>query len=229
MTDAVANTPLPLRLSVTNLIALIGLHKSTHAYSILASLRRQNNPKTEEPIVQNNAKIEEPIVQKTSNKFVDHDVYWALVGLIKDNYVQTYEQHIEAIKEYLNEEHTQFWYSKLYKCLCSTVGTMIHEEMSEGQPKASLTLQLTPTVLLVGKPDIVEDDRVIELKTRKEFVESIPEREKVQLFCYLKLTNLKKGVLREVVGTETKDTDYEWDEDYWKKIERTTLAMLEWF
>jgi hypothetical protein len=105
---------------------------------------------------------------------------------------------------------------------------MIHEELSEGQPKEALTLQLTPTVLLVGKPDIVEDDRVIELKTRKEFVESIPEREKVQLFCYLKLTNKQKGVLREVVGTETKDTEYEWDEDYWKKIEKTTLAMLEW-
>ncbi len=217
MTDAVANIPLPLRLTVTNLIALIGLHKSTHAYSILGSLRRQNNPK-----------IEEPIVQKTSNKFVDHDVYWALVGMIKDNYTQTSEQHIEAIKAYLNEERTQFWYANLYKSICRTVGSMIHEEMSEGQPKEALTLQLTPTVLLVGKPDIVEDDHVIELKTRKEFVESIPEREKVQLFCYLKLTNKQKGVLREVVGTETKDTKYEWNEDYWKKIEKTTLAMLEW-
>ena len=208
MTDAVANIPLPLILTVTNLIGLIGLHKSNHAFSILGALRHQNKPK-----------IEEPIVQKTSNKLVDNDVYWALVGLIKDNYIQTCEQHIEAIKAYLNEEHTQFWYSKLYKCLCSTVGTLIHEEMSEGQPKEALTLQLTPTVLLVGKPDIVEDDHVIELKTRKEFVESIPEREKVQLFCYLKLTNKQKGVLREVVGTETKDTEYEWDEDYWKKIE----------
>ena len=216
MTDTVAIIPLPLRWTVTNLIGLIGLHNYNNSFSILASLRRQNNPKTVN------------YIQKTTNNFVDCDIYWVLVGLIKDNYTQTSEQHIEAIKTYLNEIHPMSWYSKLYKCLRTTVGSVIHEEMTEGQSKEPLILQLTSNVLLVGKPDIVEHDRVIEVKTRKDFMESIPEKEKVQLFCYLKLSNKQKGVLREVVGTEMKDTHFEWNEDYWKKIERTVLAMLEW-
>ena len=220
MADVAATHPLPLRLTVSYLLGLIGLSRDERAHSILAYLRRQNNPK---PIP-----VTSGYEQKTSNKFVDHDVYWALVGLIKDNYSQTTEQQIDAIKSYLNEDRTHAWYSKLHRCVRSTVGSVIHQEMAEGQPKESLTFQLTPDVLLVGKPDIVESDRVIEIKTRKEFAESICEKDRVQLCCYLKLANKQKGVIREVVGTETKDTEFEWDEKYWNKIVHTTLTMLTW-
>jgi hypothetical protein len=201
-------------------LGLIGLSRDQHAHSVLAYLRRQRTP--------NLTLITPGYEEKTSNKFVDNDVYWTLVGLIKDNYSQTTEQQIDAIKSYLNEDRTHAWYSKLYRCVRATVEVSIHQEMTEGRPKESLTYQLTPGVLLVGRPDIVEVDRVIEIKTRKEFAESICEKDKVQLYCYLKLANKQKGTLREVVGTETKDTEFEWDEKYWNKIVDTTLTMLTW-
>jgi hypothetical protein len=162
------------------------------------------------------------------NKYVERDVYWTLVGMIRDNYSQTSEQHIEAIKEYLSEKHPNDWYVKLYRAICSTVGSVIHEELSVGEPKEALTIPLLPNVLLVGKPDLVEDNRVIELKTRKVFLDSVPEAERVQVFCYMKLTGKRLGVLRQVVGEETRDTAIEWDEAYWSRIYRTIEILLEW-
>jgi hypothetical protein len=216
MTETVANYP--LRVSASSISGLLGIDPSTRSSYILTKLRNQLHPKPDNIVVERPSK----------NKLVDNDVYWTLVGMIKDNYSLTREKHIEAIKEYIGEKHTETWYSKLYQCICSTIGYVVHERLIDEPIVEALTFQLTPTVLLVGKPDIIEDDRVIEIKNRKTFFDVIPEKEKVQLTCYLKLTNKTLGILREVVGTETKDTIIELDEEYWKKIERTVLAFLEW-
>jgi hypothetical protein len=170
-----------------------------------------------------------PFVEDSSrNKFVEKDVYWTLVGMIRDSYSHTTDQHIDAIKEFINEDRTDDWYSKLYKCVRRTVGSVIHEDMTVGESTAVLTIPLLPNVLLVGKPDIVEEDRVIELKTRRQFVDSILESEKVQVHCYMKLTGKRHAVVREIVGDETKDTDIEWDDIYWDRIYRTIIVILEW-
>jgi hypothetical protein len=211
--------PTPLRLSATSVTGLVGASPRVHASSVLSELRRQRIPKIHD----------EPVPEKgRGNRFVDRDVYLTLVGMIRDNYSQTSEQHIEAIKEFLEEEHPHDWYVKLYRCICSSVGSVIHEELSVGEPKEALTLILMPNVLLVGKPDIVEEDLVIELKTRKAFLDTTLEAEKVQVFCYMKLTGKLHSVLRQVVGEETRDTVIEWDEMYWNRIYRTIEIMLEW-
>lgn len=221
MLGAADTYPTPLRLSATNLTGLVGVNPRIHTSSVLAELRRQRRP-----IVPSETA---PVKSSTRNKYVDHDVYLTLVGMIRDNYSQTTEQHIDAIKEYLTgEEHTQDWYSKLYRYICSTVGSIIHEEMSVGEPKAALTMPLMANVLLVGKPDLVEDAQIIELKTRKAFLDNVSESEIVQMFCYMKLTGKTRAVLRQVVGEETRDTAIEWNEEYWSRICRTVEIQLEW-
>jgi len=219
MLGAATTYPTPLRLSATAITGLVGVNSRVHASTVLSELRRQRKPKL--PV---------ETVPETGgrNKYVDREVYWTLVGMIRDNYSQTSEQHIDAIKEYLSEEHPNDWYVKLYRAICSTVGSVIHEEMSVGEPKEALTMQLMPDILLVGKPDLVEHDRVIELKTRKAFLDSVPEAERVQVFCYMKLTGKKLAVLRQVVGNDTCDTEIEWDEAYWSRIYRSVEILLEW-
>jgi len=219
MIGAATTHPTPLRLSATAVTGLVGASSRVHASSVLSELRRQRTPRVP-PETGGEA--------GGRNKYVERDVYWTLVGMIRDNYSQTSEQHIEAIKEYLSEKHPNDWYVKLYRAICSTVGSVIHEELSVGEPKEALTIPLLPNVLLVGRPDIVEDSRVIELKTRKVFLDSVPEAERVQVFCYMKLTGKKSGVLRQVVGEETRDTAIEWDEAYWSRIFRTVEILLEW-
>lgn len=211
--------PTPLRLTATAVTGLVGANSRVHSSSVLSELRRQRRP---------NIPSEPVPAQGSRNKYVDRDVYLTLVGMIRDNYSQTSEQHIDAIKEFLAEEHPHGWYVKLYRCICSSVGSVIHEELSVGEPKEALTLLLMPNVLLVGKPDIVEDTRIVELKTRKAFLDMVPEAEKVQVFCYMKLTGKTHGVLRQVVGEQTKDTLIEWDEAYWSRIYRTVEILLEW-
>lgn len=218
MSGEASTTPLPLYISVTSVTGLVGVNPRLHSTSVLASLRRQIAPKTQDPTTNE---------QTNTNKFVERDVYWALVGMIRDNYTQTTEQHIEAIKDYLGEEHSDLWYSKLYNAIRSTIGTVIHGEMGE-QPKESLKCPILPNVILSGKPDIVEEDHIVELKTRKAFLEGIPEYEKVQIFCYMKLANKPRAILREVVKEETKDHSLEWDDVYWDRIVRTICVMIEW-
>jgi len=219
MLDAAKTYPTPLRLSATAVTGLVGSNFRVHAVSVLSELRRQRRP----PIPTDMG------TGKTSkNKYVDRDVYWALVGMIRENYSQTTEQHIDAIKDYIAEEHPHDWYAKLYRCICGTIGSVIHEELTMSEPKEALTMLLMPDVLLVGKPDLVEDDQVIEIKTRKVFLDSVPEAERVQVFCYMKLTGKNRGVLRQVVGNETRDAVIEWDEVYWDRIYRTVKILLEW-
>ena len=219
MLGAATTYPTPLRQSATSVTGLVGVNSRVHASSVLSELRRQRNPKLPTDTVPESG---------GKNKYVDRDVYWTLVGMIRDNYSQTSEQHIDAIKEYLTEKHPHDWYAKLYRAICSTVGSVIHEELSVGEPKEALTMQLMPGILLVGKPDIVEGNRVIELKTRKAFLDTVPEAERVQVFCYMKLTGKKLAVLRQVVGSETCDTEIEWDEAYWSRIYRSVEILLEW-
>ena len=44
----------------------------------------------------------------------------------------------------------------------------------------------------------------------------------------MKLTGKNRGVLRQVVGEETRDAVIEWDEVYWDRIYRTVEILLEW-
>ena len=219
MLGAPTTYPTPLRLSATSVTGLGGVNSRLHASTVLSELRKQRNPR-----------VPAETVSETSgrNKYVERDVYWTLVGMIRDNYSHTSEQHIDAIRDYLGEEHPNSWYVKLYRAICSTVGSVIHEELSVGEPKEALTIPLMHNVLLVGKPDIVEDDRVVEIKTRKMFLDTVPEAEKVQVFCYMKLTGKKLGILRQVVGNETRDAVIEWDEAYWSRIYRSVEILLEW-
>lgn len=203
----------PLRLSATSVVSLLGFNYRDSPAHALASLRRQ--------------RLNVPPKERT-NQFVTTQVYWTLVGLIRDNYTQTTEQHIDTIKNYLEEEHPDSWYAKLYSCVRTSVGGVIHEEMCTNQPTTVRELLLTPEIMLVGKPDIVENDTVIEIKTCKSFAEKLQEGNKVQVFCYMKILGLQRGILREVMGTETKDTPIEWDDTYWDKIQRTVFVLLEW-
>jgi hypothetical protein len=43
----------------------------------------------------------------------------------------------------------------------------------------------------------------------------------------MKLSKLKKGIVRQVCGTETKDISIVWDSSYWKRIEKLILAFVE--
>ena len=79
--------------------------------------------------------------------------------------------------------------------------------------------------MLVGRVDMIEGDRVVEVKTTKK-IEEVREDAKIQLFCYMKLCGLRKGVVRQVCGSETQDTEVEWDETYWNAIERLILAFV---
>jgi hypothetical protein len=44
----------------------------------------------------------------------------------------------------------------------------------------------------------------------------------------MKLTGKTHGILRQVVGEQTRDTLIEWDEAYWSRIYRTVEILLEW-
>ena len=131
------------------------------------------------------------------------------------------------IKSFLERDETEQWYKKLYDSLWRTVGTSIHTETLEPQVK-TFEVNLTPTIVLAGRPDELNEstETVIELKTRKkdEFLES----DKVQLYCYLKLTGYKNGILRVKTPDMIVEKMYTWNEEYWKKIERTLFAVLEW-
>jgi hypothetical protein len=165
------------------------------------------------------------VEQKPS--MVSTEDYWSLVGLVRDNYTQTSEQHISMIKAFLERDETEQWYKKLFDSLWRTVGVTIHSESLEPQKKTFET-NVTPNIVLAGIPDELDEASrtVVELKTRKkdEFLES----DKVQLYCYMKLTGYKNGILRVKTPDMLVEKMYAWDENYWKKIERTMMAMLEW-
>jgi len=153
---------------------------------------------------------------------VPEETFWAIVGLIKDNYSETTAKHIETIKNFIGEDKPDTWYQKLYRVVRSYVGTAVHEEYTCETPIREC--MLSNNVVLVGRVDLIEEDKIIELKTTKK-IEDIREDAKIQLFCYMKLCGLRRGVVRQVCGTETFDTTVEWDESYWSALERLILAF----
>lgn len=213
MSGAEANhtTPPTIRISASQVPQLLGLSHSRSSHDILQLIRRQIAG----------------TVSETKPSMLSTEDYWTLVGLIRDNYTQTCEQHITMIKSFLERDETEQWYKKLYDSLWRTVGTSIHTETLEPQVK-TFEVNLTPTIVLAGRPDELNEstETVIELKTRKkdEFLES----DKVQLYCYLKLTGYKNGILRVKTPDMIVEKMYTWNEEYWKKIERTLFAVLEW-
>lgn len=204
-------TPPVIRVSASQVPQLLGLTYSRSSRDVLQMLKRQLNG----------------AISETKPSMVSTEDYWSLVGLVRDNYTQTSEQHISMIKAFLERDETEHWYKKLFDSLWRTVGVTIHSETLEPQKK-SFEVNLTPNIVLAGIPDGLDEasETVVELKTRKkdEFLES----DKVQLYCYLKLTGYKNGILRVKTPDMLVEKMYTWDEEYWKKIERTLVAMLEW-
>lgn len=213
MTDAAANHPTPplIRISASQVPQLMGLSYNRSTYDILRVLRTRMKGEIAE---------EKP-------SMVSSEDYWALVGLVRDNYTQTHSQHITMIKEYLNRDEPDYWYTKLHGVIWRAVGSTIHEDLLAPQIK-SFEVYLTPNVVLSGRPDEIDEkgQTIVELKTRKkdEFLES----DTVQLYCYMKLTGYKNGILRVKTPDMVVERMHKWDEEYWKKIERTMLTILEW-
>ena len=208
MAVATQGDPSPLRVYASSVSGIVGVNYRKSSVDVMRELRRQRSG------------LERP----TRERMVAEETFWALVGLIKDNYSEPTAKHIDTIKSFVGEDKPDSWYQKLYRSVSSSVGTAVHEEQSK--ETAGRECRLSDQVLLVGRVDLIEGDRVVELKTTKKF-EEVREDAKIQLFCYMKIFGLRRGTVRQVCGTETLDTEIEWDEAYWTALERLILAFTE--
>lgn len=197
-----------LRVMASSVSAILGLNRSKSSYEVMMELRRQKNGDT---------KI-------FGHSMLDYDTYWVAVGLIRDNYSQTTEQHISALKDLLNTGNSDVWYTKLYRTIQGRIGVMEHENFNEGKEK-TYECELFSGVLLVGRPDLVRDDYVYELKTRREFT-GPSDADRIQLHCYMKLTGKHKGILLETTRTERTETIIEWNDELWNRIEACIRAFV---
>lgn len=153
----------------------------------------------------------------TKSQLVDTDTYWTLVGLIKDAYSQPRKYHLELLHNYLAEKHPESWYEKLYDAIKTSIARSERPKTQE--------VAISEDVILCGKPFAVEEGAVVHLLRCKKF-EGMQNDLKILLLCYMELCGVKKGILREVCGTETRDTLQEWDPEAWEKIKQAILATL---
>jgi CRISPR/Cas system-associated exonuclease Cas4 (RecB family) len=197
-----------LRVFASSVSGRVGVNYRKTSADVMLELRRQRSG----------------YVRPAKERMVPEETFWAVVGLVKDNYSQSTAQHIDAIKAFIGEDRPDVWYQKLYKVVRSSVGTAVHTELGTGVSPIRECV-LSADVMLVGRVDMIEGDRVVEVKTTKK-IEEVREDAKIQLFCYMKLCGLRKGVVRQVCGSDTQDTEVEWDETYWSAIERLILAFV---
>ena len=198
----------PLRVFASSVSGIVGVNYRKTSADVMLELRRQRSG----------------YVRPAKERMVCEETFWAVVGLVKDNYTQSTGQHIDAIKTFIGEDRPDVWYRKLYKVVRSSVGVAVHSELG-AETSPIRECMLSEGVVLVGRVDMVEGDQVVEVKSTKKF-EELREDAKIQLFCYMKLCGLRKGVVRQVCGSETQDTEVEWDETYWSAIERLILAFV---
>tara|TARA_Y100000114_G_C11715652_1_gene305807 strand:- start:124 stop:894 length:771 start_codon:yes stop_codon:yes gene_type:complete len=81
-----------------------------------------------------------------------------------------------------------------------------------------------------GKVDGIEgegDNQIlIETKNRRRrLFDEIPEYEKIQMCIYMKMTNIKNSKLLQYYDDQESIIDYEFDQDYWNKIEEKLLQF----
>jgi hypothetical protein len=180
---------------------MMGLSAKRSLKYVMDELRRQ---KTHE---------ERPV----KHQLVDSEAYWTLVGLLQDSFSQPKKYHIELLHNYFEEEHPEAWYEKLYESMKTSIA-------ASEKPKTH-EIAIGNDVILCGKPFIVEGDTVIHL-VRSNTFQGLQEEHKVMIMCYMKLCNVKKGILRESCGIETRDTPVAWDSHIWKQVKRTILSCI---
>lgn len=186
-----------MRVYVSYVPIMMGLSAKRTLKDILDELRKQDN--------------------EHKPQLVEPDTYWTLVGLIKDAFSQPRKYHIEFLRNYFAEKHPEAWYEKLYEAIKMSIARM--------ERPATQEIMISPDVILCGKPFAIEGDKVVHLVRCKKF-QGMQKDVKVALLCYMKICGVKKGILREVCGTESQDTLQEWDAEAWEKINQAVLATL---
>jgi hypothetical protein len=206
MSDTPRITPSPpaARLFVSYVPTLMGFPSKKTTQDVLKEIRKQQTSDT-----------------KTSNQMIDTDTYWTIVGIIKDKFEEPKALHIDLLKSFIKDAHPDSWFDKLYDSMRVSISNI-------DKPKTiEFSLGKKDNVILCGKPDIIDGKTVIDIRKVTKFEETLCESFIVQIHCYMKITNLKQGIVRQICGTEHKDTIVKWNTIYWKKIERLVLAFIE--
>ena len=100
---------------------------------------------------------------------------------------------------------------------------MVVTEQNSQLFEKKITVWKQYEVLLVGKVDGISRDKdgnhiIIEVKERRNrLFSNLVDYEKVQLHCYMVLTDIKKAILIERFDDETNEYDITFDEDFWKE------------
>jgi hypothetical protein len=192
------------RVYVSFVSALMGVHPKRTSSEVMKELRKQRSE-------------EKPVIQQLLNT----ESYWTLVGMIKDAFEEPKSNHIDTMKTFIKEEHPDSWYEKLYTSIRSSIEGL-------DKPKAiECPLTRDKSIILCGKPNIIEGKTVIDVKNTTKFSDTLTDDDKIRIHCYMKICKLKKGILREVCGTENKDTTVLWDTLYWKSIQKVILAFVQ--
>lgn len=205
MADTRNDIPLPpaARIYVSSVSALVGVHPKRTANDVLKDIKRQ---RTE---------------QSVKTQMLNTDDYWTLVGMIKDIFQDTKLTHIETIKAFVKQDHPDSWYDKLYDSIRNSIIALDNAKTLEKY------ITRNKQILLCGKPDIIEGNTIIDIKRTTKFDETIKDDDKIRLHCYMKISNVKKAILRQVYGTEHTDIHIDWDTKYWKKIHTLIVAFCE--
>jgi hypothetical protein len=206
MTDTAIDIPLPpaARIYVSSVSALMGVHPKRTANDVVKEIRRQRNSE-----------------QSTTTQMLSKTAYWALVGMIKDVFQEPKSTHLDTIRAFVNEEHPDSWYEKLYGSLRVSIAGL------DNQKTLEYPLTRDKSIILCGKPDIIDGKTIIDIKRTTKFDDTLKEDDKIRLYCYMKICKLKTGILREVNGIETRDTVIEWDILYWRKIHKLIVAFVD--
>ena len=201
MPGAAVTTPLPpaARVFVSSVSALVGVHPKRTANDVRKDVTRRTE-------------------QSATSNMLHADEYWTLVGMVKDVFEDTKSKHIETIKAFVKDDHPDSWYDKLYDSIRGSIAGLDKPKTIEKY------ITKNKQIVLCGKPDIIEGNTVIDIKRTTKFDE-MKEDDRIRIHCYMKLTNLKHAILREVSGTEHRDTHVAWDSKYWKKIHTLIVAF----
>ena len=206
MGDTAVNIPTPpaARIYVSSVSALMGVHPKRTSNDVAKEIRRQRTGE-----------------QRTTTQMLGTTSYWTLVGMIKEVFQEPKSTHIETIKVFINEEHPESWYEKLYASLRVSIAGL------DNQKTIEYSLTRDKSIILCGKPDIIDGKTIIDVKKTNKFDDVLKDDDKIRIYCYMKLCKLKKGIIREVNGIEIRDTEIAWDIIYWKKIHKLIVAFVD--
>jgi len=152
---------------------------------------------------------------------INTDLYWTLVGMIKDTFEEPKRNHLDTIRAFVKEDHPDSWYEKLYDSIRVSISRIDMPQTIE------CPVTRDKRIVLCGKPDIIDGNTVIDVKKTTKFSETLKDDDKIRLYCYMKICKRKRSILREVNGTEINDILLEWDALYWKKIHKLILAFCD--